>query len=229
MIVLGIDPGSRFTGWGVVRLSPGGGGTVEAVAHGTIAGGAGSLPERLVALGRGLEDVLDRHRPSLVGVEQAFYARNVRSTLVLGHVRGLVLWLAAGRGLAIAEYAPRAIKMSVTGRGGASKPQVADMVRRLLSLRERPSADAADALAVALCCARRAMPAAGAASPDGPVRASAPAAARTARSASGEVVDLSRAFARVRPGNEEAALARLALTHAVARPARPARGLVKPR
>ncbi|MEO6463305.1 MAG: crossover junction endodeoxyribonuclease RuvC, partial [Candidatus Eisenbacteria bacterium] len=158
----------------------------------------------------------------LVGVEQAFYARNVRSTLVLGHVRGLVLWLAAARGLTIAEYAPRAVKMSVTGRGGASKPQVADMVRRLLSLPERPSADAADALAVALCCARRAMPGAT------PARSSGAAAGRTARSASGEVVDLSRAFARVRPGNEEAALARLALTHG-ARPARPSRVLVKPR
>jgi crossover junction endodeoxyribonuclease RuvC len=108
----------------------------------------------------------------------------------------------------------------VTGRGGASKPQVADMVRRLLSLSERPSVDAADALAVALCCARRGVAASAA--------PSAPATSRTARSASGEVVDLSRAFARVRRGSEGAALERLALTHA-ARPARPARVLVKPR
>ena len=150
MIVLGIDPGSRLTGWGVVRVGAGGR-TVEAVAHGTLAGGPGDLSRRLVALGRGLEDVLDRHRPALVGVEQAFFAKNVRSTLVLGHVRGMVLWLAAGRGLAVAEYAPRAVKLAVTGRGAASKLQVAEMVRRLLALDRRPSADAADALAVALC------------------------------------------------------------------------------
>src|SRR5688500_2622078 len=191
MIVLGIDPGSRLTGWGGVRV--GAGGAVAALAHGTIAGGTGALAERLVALRRGLEEVLDRHRPDLVGVEQAFHARNVRSTLVLGHVRGLVLWLAAGRGVAVAEYAPRAVKLAVTGRGGASKPQVADMVRRLLALDARPQADAADALAVALCCARRAAPGAG--SLCTPTRPSAPASSsagpRTARSASGEIVDLS--------------------------------------
>ncbi len=190
MIVLGIDPGSRLTGWGVVRLS--GASRLEAVAHGTLAGTGSTLAERLVALGRGLEDVLDRHRPALVGVEQAFHAHNARSTLVLGHVRGLVLWLAAGRGIAIAEYAPRAVKLAVTGRGGASKPQVADMVRRLLSLDARPQADAADALAVALCCARRAV---------GPTAAKdrpAPSAPRVHRTTSGEVVDLARAFAGTR-------------------------------
>jgi len=228
MIVLGIDPGSRLTGWGVVRV--GAGGAVSALAHGTIAGGTGALAERLVALGRGLEEVLDRHRPELVGVEQAFHARNVRSTLVLGHVRGLVLWLAAGRGVAVAEYAPRVVKLAVTGRGGASKPQVADMVRRLLALDARPQADAADALAVALCCARRAAPGAG--SLCTPTRPSAPASSiagpRTARSASGETIDLSRAFARVRPGREEAALERLALTRG-ARPPRSPRPARAPR
>jgi|SRR5688572_4246290 len=234
MIVLGIDPGSRLTGWGVVRV--GAGGAVAALAHGTIAGGTGALAERLVALGRGLEEVLDRHRPEMVGVEQAFHARNVRSTLVLGHVRGLVLWLAAGRGVAVAEYAPRAVKLAVTGRGGASKPQVADMVRRLLALDARPQADAADALAVALCCARRAVPGAG--SLCTPVRPSAPTSGvvpgpaatgpRTARAENGEVVDLSRAFARVRPGREEAALERLALTRG-ARPPRTPRPARAPR
>ena len=225
MVILGVDPGSRVTGWGVVRVRSGGR-VVEAVAHGTLAGGDGDLASRLVALGRGLEGVLDRHQPSLVGVEQAFHARNVRSTLVLGHVRGLVLWLAAGRGLALAEFAPRAVKLAVTGRGAASKPQVADMVRRLLGLATRPPADAADALAVALCCAQRAVPRAGS-SPIPPARAN--ASARTARSLDGEVVDLSRAFSRVRRGREEAALERLALTRPTRasrapRPARPVRG-----
>lgn len=189
MIVLGIDPGSRFTGWGVVRVT---GAVVTPVAHGVIAAGDGALPDRLVVLGRGISAVLDEHAPVLVGVEQAFHAKNVRSTLVLGHVRGLVLWLAADRGLAVAEYAPRAVKMAVTGRGGASKPQVAEMVRRLLALDARPAADAADALAVALCCARRSGVAGGGAVA---ARATAP---RTATSTTGEVIDLSRAFARVR-------------------------------
>jgi crossover junction endodeoxyribonuclease RuvC len=204
MIVLGIDPGSRLTGWGVVRVSPDRR-VVAAIAPGTIVGGEGELSARLLAIGRGLEAVLDRHRPALVGIEQAFHARNVRSTLMLGHVRGLVLWLAAGRGLAIAEFAPRAVKLAVTGRGAASKPQVAEMVRRLLALEERPPADAADALAVALCCARRS----GGASPSAPARGTGP---RTATTAGGEIIDLARAFSRVRPGKDEAALERLALT-----------------
>ena len=193
MIVLGIDPGSRLTGWGVVRVD---GGRVEPVAHGVIAAGEGALPARLVVLGRGISAVLDEHAPTLVGVEQAFHAKNVRSTLVLGHVRGLVLWLAAGRGIAIGEYAPRMIKLAVTGNGAASKPQVAAMVQRLLALPSLPAADAADALAVALCGVRRGS---GVARPGGVgVAAAAASSSRTARSVGGEVIDLSRAFARVR-------------------------------
>jgi len=188
--VLGIDPGSRLTGWGVVRLV---GARVEPVAHGVIPGGGGALPERLVALGRGLSAVLDEHAPALVGVEQAFHAKNVRSTLVLGHVRGLVLWLAAVRGIPIAEYAPRAVKLAVTGNGGASKPQVAAMVQRLLTLPTAPPADAADALAVALCGVHRSASytTAGTAGAAAPRRAA-------ARSINGDEIDLSRAFARVR-------------------------------
>ena len=194
MIVLGIDPGSCLTGWGVVRVV---GARVEPVAHGVIVAGSGALPDRLVVLGRGISAVLDEHSPALVGVEQAFHAKNVRSTLVLGHVRGLVLWLAAGRGIAIAEYAPRAVKLAVTGNGAASKPQVAAMVQRLLALPAIPAADAADALAVALCGVRRGagaarlgVAAAGIAAETSPTR--------TARSVGGETIDLSRAFARVR-------------------------------
>ncbi len=196
MIVLGIDPGSRFTGWGVVRVV---GADVTPVAHGVIAAGAGTLPDRLVVLGRGISAVLDEHGPALVGVEQAFHAKNVRSTLVLGHVRGLVLWLVAGRGIAIGEYAPRAVKLAVTGNGAASKPQVAAMVQRLLALPSVPAADAADALAVALCGVRRAVGAARMSAASGAAGVGAGAAlTRTARSVGGEVIDLSRAFARAR-------------------------------
>ncbi len=166
------------------------------MAHGVIAGGTGDLAARLVVLGRGISAVLDEHAPALVGVEQAFHAKNVRSTLVLGHVRGLVLWLAAGRGIAIAEYAPRAVKMAVTGNGGASKPQVAAMVQRLLSLPAAPPADAADALAVALCGVRRGTRAAPAQAAAGSAAGARPT--RVARSVGGDVIDLSRAFARAR-------------------------------
>ena len=102
MVVLGIDPGSRLTGWGVVRLA-GPGARVEAVAHGTIAGHGASLPERLVALGRGLEEVLDRHRPALVGVEQAFYSKNGGN---LGETNS-VGWMFEPRGVIEVERAGR--------------------------------------------------------------------------------------------------------------------------
>jgi len=199
MIVLGIDPGSRATGWGVVRVRDR---RVEPVAHGVIKVGAGALPARLVTIGRALTAVLDEHAPALVVVEQAFHAKNARSTLVLGHVRGLVLWLAAGRGTEVAEFAPRAVKLSVTGNGAASKPQVAAMVQRLLALPRVPAADAADALAVALCGVRRsAFPrsVSSAGSAEGELLGSgAPSPTRTARSVTGETIDLSRAFSRAR-------------------------------
>ena len=185
MRVLGIDPGSRRTGFGVIELSGRG---ARAVAFGVVPGLGVSMPERLLSIGNGLERVLELHAPDVVGVEQAFHAKNPRSTLILGQVRGLALWLAARRGLTVHEYAPRAVKLSVTGQGGAGKPQVAAMVQRLLALDARPAADAADALAIALCCARRAG-----------LEALAPRThGRTARALDGSVIDLARAFAPVR-------------------------------
>ncbi len=149
MRVLGLDPGSRRTGFGVVERR---GGRLACVEQGTIA-----PPERLDLAGRlchiareaGL--VMDRARPAVVVVEEAFYHRNVRSTLVLGHVRGALLVAAAERGIAVAEYSPRSIKLAVTGTGAAQKEQVAYMVRRLLELRIPLAPDAADALAGAVC------------------------------------------------------------------------------
>jgi crossover junction endodeoxyribonuclease RuvC len=204
VVVLGIDPGSLRTGYGVVELR---GRDVRPVAWGVAAGTGGSLTARLCAIGRALDAILDLHCPDVVGIEQAFHATNARSTLVLGQARGMVLWLAARRDLPIHEFAPRTVKMSVTGEGGAGKAQVAAMVMRLLALPSRPEADAADALAVALCCARR-LGLAGAVAATR--RASAapprPAAAHTADGAS---VDLSRAFARVKRGSEDREFARL--------------------
>jgi len=196
MRVLGIDPGSRRTGYGVIEVL---GRDTRAIAFGVLPGLGDSLPARLLAIGTALDLVFDAHAPDLVSVEQAFHAKNPRSTLILGQVRGLALWLAVRRGLPIHEFAPRSVKLSVTGQGGAGKPQVAAMVRRLLGLEAAPAADASDALAIALCCARRA----------GLDRKSARPVAKTARAADGALVDLARAFAPVRRRAEAKALAGL--------------------
>jgi crossover junction endodeoxyribonuclease RuvC len=149
MRVLGLDPGSRRTGWGVVERS---GNAFRCAGHGCIVPASKlDLPRRLHHIAREAGAVIDRFAPDVVVVEEAFYHESVRSTLVLGHVRGALLVAALERGLELAEYAPRAIKLAVTGNGGASKEQVEFMVRRLLALPAVVQADAADALAGALC------------------------------------------------------------------------------
>lgn len=149
MRVVGLDPGSRRTGYGVIDRN---GNAYHCVTFGAAAPAARlGLPERLHAIATRIGEVLDEVRPDVVVVEEAFYHESVRSTLVLGHVRGALLVAAVSRGLPVAEYSPREIKMSVVGNGGASKQQVAFMVRRLLGLTVTPPADAADALAAALC------------------------------------------------------------------------------
>ena len=196
MRVLGLDPGSRRTGYGVIEVR---GRETRAIAFGVLPGLGDTMSARLLAIGNGLECVFDQHAVDAVSIEQAFHAKNPRSTLVLGQVRGLALWLAARRGLPVHEYAPRAVKLSVTGQGGAGKLQVAAMVVRLLGLSSRPVADAADALAVALCCSRRA----------GLERMAPRAAGRAALLADGTRIDLARAFAPVRRGAEARVLAAL--------------------
>jgi crossover junction endodeoxyribonuclease RuvC len=147
--VLGIDPGSRRTGYGVVDRH---GNQMKLVVHGTIAPPARmELPQRLHYIAERVGALIGEHAPETVGVEEAFYHESVHSTLVLGHVRGAILVAAVAREAAIAEYSPREIKLAVTGNGGASKQQVAFMVRRLLGLKGALSPDAADALAVAIC------------------------------------------------------------------------------
>lgn len=149
MRVLGLDPGSRRTGFGVVERR---GNRLTCIAQGTIAPPDRlDLAGRLAHIAREAGCVMDAHAPDVVVVEEAFYHRNVRSTLVLGHVRGAILVAAAQREIAVAEYSPRAIKLGVTGNGGAQKAQVEYMVRRLLGLAESLGPDAADALAGALC------------------------------------------------------------------------------
>ena len=154
MRVLGLDPGSRRTGWGVVDRS---GRELRHVASWHVAPPARlSLAERLHAIVREVDAVMERFAPDQVVIEAAFHHAFARSTLVLGHVRGALMVAAVERGLPISEYAPRAIKLAVTGRGGAAKQQVTAMVKAQLGLATLPQVDAADALAGALCHLHRA-------------------------------------------------------------------------
>jgi crossover junction endodeoxyribonuclease RuvC len=154
MRVLGLDPGSRRTGWGVVERRAR---ELRCVAAGHVAPPARlSLAERLHAIVREVDAVMERFAPDCVVIEAAFHHAYARSTLVLGHVRGALMVAAVERGLEVAEYAPRAIKLAVTGRGGAAKEQVTAMVKAQLGLTVLPQVDAADALAGAMCHLRRA-------------------------------------------------------------------------
>lgn len=149
MRVLGLDPGSRRTGFGVVERS---GNRYRCLAQGVATAPAKlDLARRLHAISTRVAEVMDEWAPDAVAVEEAFYHESVRSTLVLGHVRGVLLVAAAARSIEVAEYTPRAIKLGVTGSGGATKPQVAHMIRHLLGVPGTLSADASDALAVAVC------------------------------------------------------------------------------
>jgi crossover junction endodeoxyribonuclease RuvC len=147
--VLGIDPGSAVTGFGVVERRAG---RVVHVAHGTIRAPRDASPaRRLDRLHAALCEVIARHRPHVASLEQVFVAANPRSALVLGQARGAALAALGAAGLAVHEYTPSRIKQSVSGSGRAGKDQVQRIVARLLALESLPAADAADALAAALC------------------------------------------------------------------------------
>lgn len=145
--ILGLDPGSRRTGYGFIDCS---GADSVHVAHGCIAATGATLSERLRAIFEAVEDLLEQHRPDEVAVERVFVNRNVDSALKLGQARGAAL-CAVPQALPVFEYAPRAVKLAVVGFGAAEKLQVAHMVRTLLRLEVRITADASDALAVAVC------------------------------------------------------------------------------
>lgn len=146
--VLGLDPGSRITGYGVVDVV---GRAPRFVACGAIRAGAGDFPARLHEIFSGVSAVLDEHRPEEVAIERVFVHVNPDSALKLGQARGAALCAVFGGGRQLAEYSPREVKLAVTGSGAAEKAQVARMVRLLLGLEGRLQADAADALAIALC------------------------------------------------------------------------------
>jgi crossover junction endodeoxyribonuclease RuvC len=150
--VLGIDPGSETTGWGVVE-GDGSGRSYRLVEFGVIKlSTQASHASRLLKICRGLEEVIDRLKPDACAIEEAFYAVNPKVILKLGQVRGVALLVAETAALEIGEYAPRLVKQTVAGYGNADKRQVQEMVRVLLSLKTVPEPhDAADALAVAIC------------------------------------------------------------------------------
>jgi crossover junction endodeoxyribonuclease RuvC len=149
--VLGIDPGSSVTGYGVVEGIAARPGSARLLECGVVRAGEGPLPARLLAIHRDLGALVARHRPDAISVEGIFFGRNARSTVVLGHARGVVLLAAAEAGLDVFEYAPRLVKQAVVGRGEATKAQVGWMVAKLLRLERAPSpADASDGVALAL-------------------------------------------------------------------------------
>jgi crossover junction endodeoxyribonuclease RuvC len=148
MRVLGIDPGSQRTGWGVVQLE---GTRLLPVDAGTIAVPAKlPLPARLRRIHDELRRVVEAHQPEVVAVEEIFFAKYANAALKLGHARGVALLVAAESDLAVHEYPPAIVKRTVVGRGAAAKTQVGQLVRALLGLSQPPEEDAADALAVAI-------------------------------------------------------------------------------
>lgn len=149
MKILGVDPSLRATGYGIVEVA---GPELRPIAHGVIENPPKLLPSRcLVRIADALRELIQRYQPAAMAIEGLVYVQNTRIAFTLGEVRGVALATAAAHGLDIFEYAPRKVKQSVTGRGGAGKTQVAQMVKAQLGLAELPDADAADALALALC------------------------------------------------------------------------------
>ncbi len=146
--ILGIDPGSRITGYGVIDCD---GRRSVLVASGCIRTGDGTLAERLRRIHDGICAIIDEFGPGEMAIEMVFMNRNADSALKLGQARGAALVAGAARGLPVHEFTPSQIKQAIAGRGGAEKAQVAHMVRVLLGLPALPAGDEADALACALC------------------------------------------------------------------------------
>jgi crossover junction endodeoxyribonuclease RuvC len=149
VLVIGIDPGSRYTGYGLVRKR---GNALEHVASGRInAASAGTFLDRLDVIYRGICGVLEEYEPQEAAIESIFTAKNAMSSLKLGHARGVSLLALRHSQLALHEYPPATVKQAVAGHGRATKDQVQHMVRIVLGLKVEVAEDAADALAVAIC------------------------------------------------------------------------------
>jgi crossover junction endodeoxyribonuclease RuvC len=148
--ILGIDPGTSITGYGVVDEGPRG---LSASVYGCVTTPSGmTLPDRLKTIYADLSDIVDQQRPDGVAVEQIFFSKNVQTAFSVGQARGVILLLAAQRGIPVAEYTPPQVKLAIVGFGAATKEQMQIMVQRLLALSSLPTPDdAADALAIAIC------------------------------------------------------------------------------
>jgi len=146
--VLGIDPGSQITGFGIIETYKG---RSHYIGSGCIRLKSFLWPKRLELLFQGLSEVVTEYKPSIMAIEKIFVHKNVSSALKLGQVRGVAMVVAALQGLSIAEYTPRQVKKTVSGFGGADKAQIQHMMQLLLKLDGKPQVDAADALAVAVC------------------------------------------------------------------------------
>lgn len=152
MKILGVDPSLRSTGFGLIEAN---GSQMTPICHGHIQNPPALLPSRcLVKINDTLRGLIEQHQPDVMAVEGLIFVQNTRIALTLGQVRGVAIAAAAAHGLEVYEYAPRKVKQAVTGLGAAGKTQVAHMVKALLGLKELPQADAADALALAICHAQ---------------------------------------------------------------------------
>lgn len=147
-IILGIDPGSRITGYGVIKQV---GGKFEYLGSGCIRMQGDELASRLQQIFNGISEIINQFQPTGFAIEQVFMAKNADSALKLGQARGAAIVAATNNNLPVAEYSARQIKQAVVGKGSADKVQVQHMVTHILNLSATPQADAADALAVALC------------------------------------------------------------------------------
>lgn len=148
MIILGVDPGSIRTGWGVIELA---GPKLRGVAAGTVeASTKDAFEQRLRTVYRGICDIIEKYAPEQMAVEDVFFAHNARSALKLGQVRGVVLLAGAQADLPIGSYAPALVKRSVAGRGQANKEQIGQIACAMLGFRTIPGPDATDALAIAI-------------------------------------------------------------------------------
>lgn len=148
MIILGIDPGSRVTGFGIIEVK---GNHNKYVASGCIKTKGETQGDRLLQIYEGLSTIIKEHAPSEVAIEKVFFKENADSALKLGQARGAAFVAVANHKLSLAEYAARLVKKTVVGYGGADKKQIQQMIKILLCLSDIPQSDAADALAIALC------------------------------------------------------------------------------
>jgi len=147
-LILGIDPGSRITGFGLIETN---GSKLRYIESGCIRAGGGEFPERLKIIFEEMVTVVETYKPDVVAIERVFMHRNPDSALKLGQARGAAICAAVTQGLQVSEYSPAEIKRATVGKGNANKEQVQHMVKALLKLPGTPQEDAADALAIAIC------------------------------------------------------------------------------